>query len=62
MAFEIAHSKIEFDKLSPSRRAAAILLGALALIGLFWAGVTAYNAKPLDAPAQHGPSNVPGAA
>jgi hypothetical protein len=55
MAFEIVHSKIEFDKLSPLGRAAAMLLGALVLIGLAWAAVTAYNAKPLDTPAQHAP-------
>jgi hypothetical protein len=53
MAFEIVHSKLEFEKLTSSQRAAAILLGALLLVGLVWAGVTAYNAKPLDAPAQH---------
>ncbi len=62
MAFEIAHSKLEFDKLSPVGRAAAIFLGALMLVGLLWAGVTAYNAQPLDSPIGQHPARVRGAA
>jgi hypothetical protein len=61
MAFEIAHSKLDFDKLSPVARAAAVVLGALALIGLVWAGVTAYNAQPLDATMGHHPAHMRGA-
>ena len=62
MAFEIAHSKLDFDKLSPSRRVAAILLGVLLLLGLVCAGVTAYNVQPLDEPARQHSAASPGAA
>jgi hypothetical protein len=51
MAFELAHPKLELEKLSPARRAAAALIGLLVLLGVALACVTAYHAQPLDAPA-----------
>ena len=50
MAFEIAHPRMDFENISPRRRFLALLLGLAALAGLVWCCVTAYNARPLDAP------------
>lgn len=51
MAFEIVHPKLEFENLSPVRRAGMILLGVLFLLGRAWSCATVLNAVPVDAPA-----------
>lgn len=61
MAFEIAHPQLQFGSLSRVRRILAALLGLALLAGLVWSCVTAYNARPLDAPALRKPAVTPGA-
>ena len=50
MAFEIAHTQLRFDTLSPRRRLLALLVGLAFLAGLIWSCVTAYHAQPIDLP------------
>jgi hypothetical protein len=61
MAFEIAHSQLRFEALSPARRLLALLAALAFLVGLAWCCVTAYQAQPLEPSPSAKPLITPGA-